>query len=156
MLGYYKMPDKTREAIDEEGWLHTGDLGVMNADGYINIVGRTKDMIIRGGENIYPREIEELLMGHPKIQDAHVIGVPDLKWGEQVCAVIKPRAGMTITHGEVSEFLAPMLAHHKIPKYVQIVEEFPLTGSGKVQKFKLRDEMVKVLGLEAAAAQKHA
>lgn len=156
MLGYYKMPDKTRETIDEEGWLHTGDLGVMNQDGYINIVGRTKDMIIRGGENIYPREIEEMLMGHPKIQDAHIIGVPDLKWGEQVCAVVKPRPNMTITQEEVKEFLTPFLAHHKIPKFVQIVEDFPLTGSGKVQKFKLREQMIKELRLEEAAAQKHA
>jgi fatty-acyl-CoA synthase len=156
MLGYYKMPEKTRETIDEEGWLHTGDLGVMNADGYINIVGRTKDMIIRGGENIYPREIEELLMGHPKIEDAHVIGVPDQKWGELVCAVIKPREGITITEEEVREFLAVDLAHHKIPKYMQVVQDFPLTGSGKVQKFKLREQMIKTLGLEAAAAEKHA
>jgi fatty-acyl-CoA synthase len=156
MLGYYKMPDKTRETIDDDGWLHTGDLAVMNAEGYLNIVGRTKDMIIRGGENIYPREIEELLMGHPKIEDAHVLGVPDFKWGEQVCAVIKPRAGMVITAQEVHEFLAPVLAHHKIPRYVRVVEEFPLTASGKVQKFRLREDMITVLGLEAAAAEKHA
>lgn len=156
MLGYYKMPDKTGETIDDEGWLHTGDLGIMNAEGYINIVGRTKDMIIRGGENIYPREIEELLMGHPKVQDAHVLGLPDLKWGEQVCAVIKPREGMSLSQEEITEFLTPVLAHHKIPKYVRIVNEFPLTGSGKVQKFKLRDQMIKELGLEQAAAEKHA
>jgi fatty-acyl-CoA synthase len=156
MLGYYKMPDKTRETIDDEGWLHTGDLGVMNAEGYINIVGRTKDMIIRGGENIYPREIEELLMRHPKIEDAYVIGVPDFKWGEQVCAVVKPRSGMVITSQEIHEFLVPDLAHHKIPRYVQVIDEFPLTGSGKVQKFRLRERMIEVLGLEVAAAEKHA
>jgi fatty-acyl-CoA synthase len=156
MLGYYKMPDKTRESIDDDGWLHTGDLGVMNAEGYINIVGRTKDMIIRGGENIYPREIEELLMRHPKIEDAYVIGVPDFKWGEQVCAVVKPRAGMVLTPREIHEFLGPVLAHHKIPRYVQLVDEFPLTGSGKVQKFRLREHMIEILGLEAAAAEKHA
>jgi fatty-acyl-CoA synthase len=156
MLGYYKMPDRTREAIDDDGWLHTGDVAMMNAGGYLNIVGRTKDMIIRGGENIYPREIEEVLMGHPKIEDAHVIGVPDVKWGEQVCAVVKPRAGMAVTPEEVQQFLAPTLAHHKIPKYVQIMTEFPLTGSGKVQKFRLREQLIAMLGLEAAAAQKHA
>lgn len=156
MLGYYKMPDKTGEAIDDEDWLHTGDLGTMNSEGYLNVVGRTKDMIIRGGENIYPREIEELLMGHPKIQDAHVIGLPDLKWGEQVCAVIKPREGMSFSQEEITAFLVPVLAHHKIPKYVRIVDEFPLTGSGKVQKFKLRELIVKELGLEQAAAEKHA
>ena len=156
MLGYYKMPDKTREAIDDDGWLHTGDIAVMNADGYLNIVGRTKDMIIRGGENIYPREIEELLMGHPKIEDAYVIGVPDAKWGEQVCAVVKPRAGMAVTPEEVQQFLAPTLAHHKIPRYVEVMAEFPLTGSGKVQKFRLREQLIAMLGLEAAAAQKHA
>jgi fatty-acyl-CoA synthase len=156
MLGYYKMPDKTRETIDDDGWLHTGDLGMMNAEGYINIVGRTKDMIIRGGENIYPREIEELLMRHPKIEDAYVIGVPDFKWGEQVCAVVKPRSAMVITSQEIHEFLAPDLAHHKIPRYVQLVDEFPLTGSGKVQKFRLRERMIEILGLEAAAAEKHA
>ena len=118
----------------------------MNADGYLNIVGRTKDMIIRGGENIYPREIEELLMGHPRIEDAHVLGGPDPKWGEQVCAVIKARAGALMTPQDVRAFLAPVLAHHKIPKYVLVVEEFPLTASGKVQKFRLREEMVKALG----------
>lgn len=156
MLGYYKMPDKTRESIDDDGWLHTGDLGVMNGEGYINIVGRTKDMIIRGGENIYPREIEELLMRYPKIEDAYVIGVPDFKWGEQVCAVVKARAGVALTPREIHEFLSPVLAHHKIPRYVQLVDEFPLTGSGKVQKFRLREHMIEILGLEAAAAEKHA
>ncbi len=156
MLGYYKMPDKTQEAIDDDGWLHTGDLGVMNAEGYINIVGRTKDMIIRGGENIYPREIEEVLMGHPKIEDVYVIGVPDVKWGEQVCAVVKPRAGTTVSAEEVQEFLSPTLAHHKIPRYVHLMEDFPLTGSGKVQKFRLREQLITILGLEAVAAEKHA
>jgi fatty-acyl-CoA synthase len=158
MSGYYNMPEQTRETIDEAGWLHTGDLAVMNAAGYMNITGRSKDMIIRGGENIYPKEIEELLMTNSKIEQAYVIGVPDLKWGEQVCAVIKPRAGMTTTQEEVVEFLAPMLARHKLPKYVQFAEQFPLTANGKIQKFKLREQMIQALGLqeEAAAAEKHA
>ena len=148
MEGYYQMPDKTAEAIDADGWLHSGDLATMNDRGYSNIVGRSKDMIIRGGENIYPREIEEFLLTHPRIVDVYVVGVPDQKFGEQLAAAIQLRPGETLTEDEVKEFCREKISRHKIPKYVIFRQQFPLTGSGKVQKFKLQQELTKDLGLE--------
>ncbi len=156
MPGYYQMPDKTAETIDEEGWLHTGDLGVMSESGHCNIVGRIKDMIIRGGENLYTREIEELLITHPKIMDVYIVGVPDKKWGEEVAAFAKLHPDQQLDLEEMRSFCEGKLARHKRPKYLTLVDEFPLTGSGKVQKFKLRETFVKEKGLEEADNIKYA
>jgi fatty-acyl-CoA synthase len=142
MKGYYKMPDKTAEVIDEDGWLHTEDLATMDEDGYVKITGRTKDMIIRGGENIYPREIEEFLYGHPEISDVQVYGVPDEKYGEQVAAAIILKSDASLTEEDVKEHCRENIARHKVPKYVDFVEEYPMTASGKIQKFKLREATV--------------
>jgi fatty-acyl-CoA synthase len=139
MLGYWNDPERTAEAIDDEGWMHSGDLAVTDADGYVQIVGRIKDMIIRGGENIYPREIEEFLITHPDIVDAQVIGVPDEKYGEQVMAWIQTKEGAELTEEEVQEFCRGRIAHFKVPRYMAFVNEFPMTVTGKVQKFKLRE-----------------
>ena len=148
MLGYWDEPEKTAEAIDEDGWMHTGDLAVMREDGYCNIVGRIKDMVIRGGENIYPREIEEFLYTHPDIEDVQVIGVPDEKYGEELCAWIKMRAGAEpLDAAAVREFATGKLAHYKIPRYVMIVEEFPMTVTGKIRKVQMREEAASRLGL---------
>jgi fatty-acyl-CoA synthase len=148
MLGYWNDNEKTREAIDADGWMHTGDLAVMREDGYCNIVGRIKDMVIRGGENVYPREVEEFLYTHPDIEDAQVIGVPDEKYGEEICAWIQMKPGRTPLDAEaVREFATGKLAHYKIPRYVHIVDEFPLTVTGKVRKVAMREETVKLLGL---------
>jgi len=147
MLGYWDDAEKTKEAIDAAGWMHTGDLGVVDAEGYLNIVGRTKDMVIRGGENIYPREIEEFLYRHPKVQDVQVIGVPDKKYGEELCAWIKLRAGESATPEEFRKFCEGQIAHYKIPRYIKFVDAFPMTVTGKVQKFKMREAMVEELGL---------
>lgn len=146
MTGYYKMEKETESAI-RNGWLHSGDLGVVDEDGYLKITGRIKDMIIRGGENVYPREIEEFLYTHPKISDVQVVGVPDQKYGEQVLAAIKLKEGETVTPEEIKEFCMQNIARHKQPHYVVFVNSFPMTASGKIQKFKLRDEMVKKLNL---------
>lgn len=151
MKGYYNNPEATREAIDRDGWLHTGDLAAMDENGYINITGRKKEMIIRGGENIYPREIEEFLYLHPKISQVQVIGVPDLKYGEEVMAWIKLREGMTATADEIREFCRGKIAHYKIPKYIKFVDSFPMTVTGKIQKYKMREMAIKELGLEEAA-----
>lgn len=151
MKGYYKMPDATAKAIDADGWLHSGDLGIKDEHGYVKITGRLKDMIIRGGENIYPREIEEFLYTHPKIQDVQVIGVPDVKYGEEVMAVIKLRSGETATEDEIKEFCRGKIARHKIPKYVRFVDTYPMTASGKIQKYKLREWAIEELGLQEAA-----
>ncbi len=132
------MEDKTREVIDEEGWLHTGDLAVMDEDGYVKITGRAKDMIIRGGENVYPREIEELLYSHPEISDVQVYGVPDEKYGEQVAAAVKVRSGASLTAEDVRDYCRESIAHYKVPRYVDFVEEYPMTASGKIQRYKLR------------------
>src|SRR5690606_17122972 len=148
MKGYYNMPEATAEAIDEEGWLHTGDLAVMDENGYFRITGRLKDMIIRGGENIYPREIEELLYTHPKIQDVQITGVPDEKYGEQVAAFIRVQEGETLTPEEVRSFCEGKIARYKIPRYVLLVDEYPMTASGKIQKFRLREMAVRELGLD--------
>ena len=150
MKGYYKMEEATEKAIDKEGWLHTGDLGTKDEHGYVKITGRLKDMIIRGGENIYPREIEEFLYSHPKVQDIQVIGVPSVKYGEEVMAIITLREGEESTQEEIREFCQGQIARHKIPKYVSFVNEFPMTASGKIQKYKLRDWAVKELKLEEA------
>ena len=146
MLGYWEDPEKTAEAIDADGWMHTGDLAEMRDDGYCNIVGRIKDMVIRGGENIYPSEIEEFLYQHPDIEDVQVIGVPDEKYGEELCAWIKMRAGAEPLDADaVREFCAGRLSHYKIPRYVMVVEEFPMTVTGKIRKVAMREESIKVL-----------
>jgi fatty-acyl-CoA synthase len=148
MLGYWDDPGKTAEAIDADGWMHTGDLAEMREDGYANIVGRIKDMVIRGGENIYPREIEEFLYTHPDIEDAQVIGVPDQQYGEELCAWVKMRAGATPLDVEaLRAFATGKLAHYKIPRYVMVVEEFPMTVTGKIRKIAMREESAKELGL---------
>jgi fatty-acyl-CoA synthase len=148
MLGYWNDNEKTREAIDADGWMHTGDLAVMREDGYCNIVGRIKDMVIRGGENVYPREVEEFLYTHPDVEDAQVIGVPDEKYGEEICAWIQMKPGRAALDAEaVKAFATGKLAHYKIPRYVHIVDEFPLTVTGKVRKVEMREETVKLLGL---------
>jgi len=141
MRGYWGDPERTREAIDEGGWMHTGDLAVLDAEGYCNIVGRVKDMIIRGGENISPREIEEFLYRHPAVFDVAVVGVPDPKYGEAVCACIRLRDGMTATEEEIREFCRGAIAHYKVPRYVRFLDSFPLTISGKVQKYLIREHL---------------
>ncbi|MBK5276539.1 MAG: AMP-binding protein [Desulfuromonadales bacterium] len=150
MKGYYKMPDETAKAIDSKQWLHTGDLAIMDENGYCKITGRIKNMIIRGGENIYPREIEEFLYTHPKISDIQVYGVPDRKYGEQVMASIILKKGLEMSEDEVREFCREKIANYKIPKYVKFVDSFPMTASGKIQKFKMRDMAIKELALEDA------
>jgi fatty-acyl-CoA synthase len=148
MLGYWDDPEKTAEAIDADGWMHTGDLAEMREDGYCTIVGRIKDMVIRGGENIYPREIEEFLYAHPDVEDVQVVGVPDEKYGEELCAWIRLRAGAApLTVEDVREFCAGKLSHYKLPRYVMTVEEFPMTVTGKVRKVAMREESAKQLGL---------
>ena len=150
MLGYWEDEAKTDEAIDKDGWMHTGDLAVMRDDGYCNVVGRIKDMVIRGGENIYPREIEEFLYTHPDIDDAQVIGVPDEKFGEEVCAWVRMKPGKDPLDAQaLREFADGKLAHYKIPRYVHVVEEFPMTVTGKVRKVDMRAETVKLLGLDS-------
>ncbi|MBL8191510.1 MAG: AMP-binding protein, partial [Acidobacteria bacterium] len=156
MVGYYNMPDKTAETLDADGWLHSGDLAVMRPDGYINIVGRVKDMIIRGGENIYPAEIEAFLMRHPKIAEAQIVGIPDEFMGEEVCALIRLKPGETVTEDELREHCKANIARHKVPKFFRFIESFPLTASGKVQKFVLRDQLIKEMGLENVAGMKTA
>jgi fatty-acyl-CoA synthase len=136
--------------------MHTGDLAVMDDDGYLNIVGRSKDMVIRGGENIYPREVEEFLYSHPDIEDVQVVGVPDIKYGEELLAAVRLRADAVLTEDEIRAFCKGKLAHYKVPRYVRFVDSYPMTVSGKVQKYKIRDEAVEVLGLQQAAAEKHA
>jgi fatty-acyl-CoA synthase len=149
MKGYWNDPEKTAEAIDDAGWMHTGDLATMDEQGYVNIVGRLKDMVIRGGENVYPREIEEFLYRHPKIQDVQVIGVPDPRYGEEICAWIKLHQGSTATAEEIREFCKGEIAHYKIPRYIEFVPEFPMTITGKIQKFVMREQTIRKLGLKA-------
>ena len=152
MLGYWNDPNATREAVDRARWMHTGDLAVMREDGYVNIVGRIKDMIIRGGENVYPREIEEFLITHPKVADVQVIGVPDERYGEAVCAWVRPKAGVDLTEDEVRGFCRGRIATYKIPRYVRIADEFPMTVTGKIQKFRMREISIRELGLQQAAS----
>ena len=151
MLGYWNEPERTTEAIDAARWMHTGDLAVMDDAGYLNIVGRSKDMVIRGGENIYPREVEEFLYTHPSIEDVQVVGVPDVKYGEELCAWVKLRPGSELTADQVREFCTGKIAHYKIPRYVRVTDSFPMTVTGKVQKFKMRETSVAELGLESAS-----
>jgi fatty-acyl-CoA synthase len=152
MLGYWNNPDATREAIDASRWMHTGDLATMDDEDYVNIVGRIKDMIIRGGENIYPREIEEFLYAHPAVSDVQVIGVPSERYGEEVMAWVKLRDGEHPTDEELVAFCRGKIATYKIPRYWKFVDGFPMTVTGKIQKFKMRETAVSELGLEKAAA----
>jgi fatty-acyl-CoA synthase len=147
MLGYWDDEEKTREAIDAAGWMHTGDLATIDAAGYCNIVGRIKDMVIRGGENVYPREIEEFLYRHPKIQDVQVIGVPDQRYGEELCAWIRLHDGENATADEIRAFCQGQIAHYKVPRYVKFVDGFPMTVTGKIQKFLMREQMIEELRL---------
>jgi fatty-acyl-CoA synthase len=156
MLGYWNEPDKTADAIDAAGWMHTGDLATMDAEGYLNIVGRIKDMVIRGGENIYPREIEEFLYTHPAVADVQVIGVPDQKYGEELCAWILLHDGQTANDDDIRAFCKAKLAHFKVPRHVLFVDAFPMTVTGKIQKFKMRETTIEQLGLQSAAATEHA
>ncbi|MBW3603951.1 MAG: AMP-binding protein, partial [Actinobacteria bacterium] len=148
MLGYWNDDERTAEVIDDGRWMHTGDLATMDDDGYVEIVGRIKDLIIRGGENIYPREIEEFLFEHPDIADVTVVGVPDAKYGEQVLAWIQAVADTELTEEQVREYCSDEIAHYKVPRYVQFVDEFPMTVTGKIQKFKIREQAIADLGLD--------
>ncbi|HEY7621350.1 MAG TPA: AMP-binding protein [Solirubrobacteraceae bacterium] len=156
MLGYWEDPDRTAEAVDRAGWMHTGDLATMDDEGYLNIVGRSKDMVIRGGENVYPREVEEFLYTHEAIADVSVIGVPDERYGEELCAWVIARPGAELDEDAVRDYCRERLAHFKVPRYVLFVDEFPMTVTGKVQKFKMREASIDRLGLEAAAAVRSA
>ena len=152
MQGYWNDTERTAEAIDAQRWMHTGDLATMDEHGYVRIVGRIKDMVIRGGENVYPREIEEFLYTHPDIADVQVVGVPDERYGEELMAWIILRPGASLTEDEVKAFCKGQIAHFKIPRYIKFVDEFPMTVTGKVQKFKMRETAIEELGLEQAAA----
>jgi fatty-acyl-CoA synthase len=150
MLGYWDDPERTAEAIDKNGWMHTGDLATMDVDGYCNIVGRIKDLVIRGGENVYPREVEEFLYRHAAIQDVQVFGVPDARYGEEICAWIKVRSGEKLTEQDVKAFCHGQIAHYKVPRHIRFVEDFPMTVTGKVQKFIMRQTMAQELGQSEA------
>jgi fatty-acyl-CoA synthase len=157
MLGYWDEPEKTADVLDATHWMHTGDLATMDADGYVNIVGRIKDLVIRGGENVYPREIEEFLYSHPDIADVQVIGVPDQRYGEELCAWIRLRDGAEpLDATAVRAYCEGKLAHYKIPRYVQVVDEFPMTVTGKIRKVEMRERSVELLGLQGVAAAQHA
>ncbi len=148
MLGYWNDPERTAEAVDAARWMHTGDLATMDEDGYLNIVGRSKDMVVRGGENVYPREVEEFLQGHPDVIEVAVIGVPDARYGEELMAWVKLRAGSSFDEDDLSAFCRGRIAHFKVPRYIKVCEEFPLTVTGKVQKFRMREAAIAELGLE--------
>ena len=152
MKGYYKMPEATAAAIDKEGWLHTGDLACRMPDGNYKITGRLKDMIIRGGENIYPKEIEEFLYTHPDVSDVQVIGVPDEQYGEEVMACIILKEGSTATEADIRDYMVKNIAKHKVPKYISFIDEFPMNAAGKILKYKMREDAVKALNLQKAAA----
>jgi fatty-acyl-CoA synthase len=156
MLGYWDNEEATRGAIDAGRWMHTGDLATMDDEGYVNIVGRIKDMIIRGGENVYPREVEEFLHTHPGISEAQVIGVPSVKYGEEVMAWVRCKPGVELTHVELTAFCTGTIATYKIPRHWKLVDAFPMTVTGKVQKFRMREMAVEELGLQAAAGTKTA
>jgi fatty-acyl-CoA synthase len=156
MAGYYQLPEQTAEAIDNDGWLHTGDLATMDTSGHVNIVGRLKDMVIRGGENLFPAEIEEVLLRHPSIANVQVVGVPDAFFGEELLAVLVTKAGEHLSEQEVRDYCRGHISHQKVPRYVQFVESYPMTASGKVQKFVLRERAIKTLGLEEVANMKTA
>lgn len=148
MKGYYNMPEATALAIDKDGWYHSGDIAVVDEDGYFHITGRCKDMIIRGGENIYPKEIEEFLYTHPKIKDVQVVGAPDKKYGEEICACVILKEGMETTVEEIQEYVRANMARHKVPRYILFIDSFPMTASGKIQKYKLREMVVEKLNLQ--------
>jgi fatty-acyl-CoA synthase len=148
MIGYYKDPEATRITIDKDGWVHTGDLALRRPDGAYKITGRLKDMVIRGGENIYPREIEEFLFTHPAIAQAAVFGVPDVKFGEELCVWVQLHHGHALSEDELRAFCKKHLAHYKTPRYIKFVNDFPTTVSGKIQKFKMREQMCGELGLQ--------
>ncbi len=152
MQGYWNDPDRTADAIDADGWMHTGDLAVMADDGYCNIVGRIKDMVIRGGENIYPREIEEFLYTHPDVEDVQAIGVPDQRYGEELMVWVKLRAGASVTEDDIRDHCRGRIAHFKVPRYERFVQEFPMTVTGKVRKVEMREQSIVDLGLGDAAA----
>ena len=148
MQGYWGDPERTAEAIDKAGWMHTGDLATIDEAGYCNIVGRIKDLVIRGGENIYPREVEEFLFRHPKIAEVQVVGVPDARMGEELCAWVRLKPGESMEEEDVRAFCRGQIAHYKIPRYVRFVDAFPMTVTGKVQKFMMREAMLHELGIE--------
>ena len=149
MLGYWDEPERTAQAIDRAGWMHTGDLATMDDEGFCNIVGRIKDLVIRGGENVYPREVEEFLYGHPRIEEVQVFGVADARFGEELCAWIKPRAGERLTEQDVRDFCQGQIAHYKVPRHIRFVPDFPMTVTGKMQKFLMREAMEQELGVRA-------
>jgi fatty-acyl-CoA synthase len=151
MLGYWNEPEKTADAV-RDGWMHTGDLAVMDADGYVSIVGRLKDMVIRGGENIYPREVEEFLHTHPDILDVQVVGVPDTRYGEELVAWVSLRPGASLTRDGLAAYCDGKIAHFKVPRYLHITEEFPTTVTGKIMKYKMREASIELLGLQDTAA----
>ena len=151
MKGYYKMEAATAAAIDADGWLHTGDLAAMTEDGNFRITGRLKDMIIRGGENIYPKEIEEFIYTHPKVKDVQVIGVPDEQYGEEIMACIILKEGEVMTEKEMKGYILDHMARHKVPKYIDFVDSFPMNAAGKILKYKMREDAVEKLGLHKAA-----
>jgi fatty-acyl-CoA synthase len=157
MLGYWENADATAEAIDRARWMHTGDLAVMRDDGYVNIVGRIKDMVIRGGENVYPREVEEFLYTHPDVVDAQVVGVPDARYGEELCVWLRLREGAApLDEAAVRDFCEGKLAHFKIPRYVHVTDELPMTVTGKVRKVEIRERSIEIFGLQDAARARHA
>jgi fatty-acyl-CoA synthase len=156
MTGYWEDPERTAEAIDADGWMHTGDLATMDGEGYFNIVGRIKDLVIRGGENVYPREVEEFLYSHPDIGDVQVIGVPDERYGEELMACVIPRSGAALDEDAVREYCRGRIAHYKVPRYVKFVDSFPMTVTGKVQKFRMRDQAIDELDLGPQASAKTA
>ena len=156
MLGYWNNPEATDKAIDKARWMHTGDLATMDREGYINIVGRIKDMIIRGGENVYPREIEEFLYTHPKVSDVQVIGLPDPKYGEEIAAWVKVKPGEKLTEEDLRAYCKGQIAHYKVPRYFKFVDDFPMTVTGKIQKFLMRKQSIDELGLQGAASIKTA
>ena len=156
MKGYYKMPEATAAAIDKDGWLHSGDLACRTTDGYYRITGRLKDMIIRGGENIYPKELEEFLYTHPKVKDVQVIGVPDEAMGEEIMACVILKEGETATEKEIKDHFLANMARHKCPRYIDFVPAFPMNAAGKILKYKMREEAVEKLGLQKAASVKTA
>ena len=151
MKGYYKMPKATKSAIDAQGWLHTGDLACRTPEGNFRITGRLKDMIIRGGENIYPKEIEEFIYTHPKVKDVQVIGVPDEQYGEEIMACIVLKEGETMTEEEMKDYIRANMARHKVPRYIDFVSEFPMNVAGKILKYKMREDAIKKLGLDKAS-----
>jgi fatty-acyl-CoA synthase len=152
MKGYYKMPEETAKVIDADGWLHTGDLAIMDENGYCKITGRIKQMIIRGGENIYPKEIEEFLYTHPKFKDVQVIGVPDEQYGEEIVACVILKDGETATQEEIQAFVRASMAKHKVPRYVEMVDSFPMNAAGKILKYKMREDAIAKLKLQKAAS----